>query len=726
MHFLRSVLILILLLFLFSNPTHAIEPLRPLRTNTPPTIDGMLNDPVWRQAPFETGFISYHPDYGSPMTEDTKVWYAYDRENLYFAFKCYDSEPDKIKTSVTARDKIRSDDWICINLDTFNDQQSIYALYVNPTGIQMDSRATMTDEDLSIDVVWYSAGKVDSEGYSIELQIPFKSIRFSHKEPVEMGVIFERYISRKSEAGTYPALDPKWGHNFITQTRPLIYENVKHYRLVEILPAVTYTNKSAIDQGELRTKKDKGEFSLTGKYGITSHLVFDGTVNPDFSQVEADAGQVEFNQRYALYYEEKRPFFLEGRENFIFGGHTAGDPLEAVVHTRTIVDPLVGLKLTGKIGKKNTLASIYAMDELLDHQQQGDYAHIGILRYKRALTQDSFLGGFFTSRESEKSYNRVLGTDGQVRINKSSHIEFHGFLSSSKDTLNKNNGHALGLKYYYLSRDWHAVARLHDLSQDFNTETGYVTRTGITRIRVGLIRMLYPQSNVIKRIEPLMNNQFVWDKESEQWEHSNELYLSFVLPRSSSIRIGYIYSHEIYLGRKFNTSMVHIGGGSQFNKQLYFDFFFRYGKKIRYTTDPFQGKGSTTAANLVYQPSEKFSTALGFTFSDLYRDDNKEKIFNYPIIRSKNTYQFNKYLFFRIILEYTPIDIYEYDYEYRSRELTTDFLISFTYIPGTVIHLGYGSLYDKIKWENEGYVDSDGFLETQQGFFFKTSYLWRM
>ena len=102
------------------------------------------------------------------MSEDTKVWYAYDRENLYFAFKCYDSEPDKIKTSVAARDKIRPDDWICINLDTFNDQQAIYALYVNPAGIQMDSRATMTDEDLSIDVVWYSAGRVDNDGYSID------------------------------------------------------------------------------------------------------------------------------------------------------------------------------------------------------------------------------------------------------------------------------------------------------------------------------------------------------------------------------------------------------------------------------------------------------------------------------------------------------------------------------------------------------------------------------
>lgn len=724
MNFLRSTQVLSLLLLLFSNPANAIEPLRPFRTETPPIIDGILDDTVWQQAPFETGFILYSPDYGSPMSEDTKVWYAYDRENLYFAFKCDDSEPDKVKTSVTARDKIGSDDWICINLDTFNDQQAIYALYVNPAGIQMDSRATMTDEDMSIDVVWYSAGRVDSEGYSIELKIPFKSIRFSHKEPVEMGVIFERYISRKSEAGTYPALDPKWGHNFITQTRPLIYENVKHYRLVEILPAVTYANKSVIDQGKLKTEKDKGEFSLTGKYGITSHLILDGTVNPDFSQVEADAGQVEFNQRYALYYEEKRPFFLEGRENFIFGGLTDGDPLGAIVHTRTIVDPMIGLKLTGKIGNKNTLASIYAKDELPDKELQGDYAHVGILRYKRALTQDSFLGGFFTGRELEKSYNRVIGADGQLRINKSSHVEYHGLLSSSKDESNKKNGYALGFKYYYLSRDWHLVARLHDLSRDFNTETGYLTRGDITRIRIGVIRMLYPQSSVIKRIEPLLNNQFINDKESGKWEHSNELYVSFVLPRTSRFRIGCAYSHEIFLGDKFNTSSVTMNGNSQFTRQLYFDFLFRYGKKIRYTLNPFQGKGTTVAANVVYQPSEKFSSAFGFTYSDLYRDENNEKIFTYPIVRSKNTYQFNKYLFIRAIFEYIPFTNYETDS--RSQELTTDFLISFTYIPGTVIHLGYGSLYDKIKWENGDYAESDRFIETQRGFFFKTSYLWRM
>ena len=725
--------VIAIMIFATSNlAQEKLKPFLPLKTSNPPVIDGVLDDQVWKEAPFETGFKTWYPDYGKDMSDETRVWYAYDRENLYFAFRCYDSQPDKIKSSVTARDKIRPDDWICLNLDTFNDQQTLYALYSNPLGIQMDSRATGDSEDLSIDVVWYSEGRIDEEGYTVEIRIPFKSIRFSHKDPVEMGIIFERYISRRSEAGTYPPLDPRHGPNFFTQTRTLIYKDIKHYRLFELLPAYTYGHSSSSDEGKLVSEEQEGnlklrdhylgDVSLTTKYGITSHLVLDGTYNPDFSQVEADAGQVDFNQRFALFYPEKRPFFLEGRENFVFGGSTEGDPLGTVVHTRMIVDPLVGVKLTGKIGERNTFASIYALDDLPDALQEEDYAHFAILRYKRALTRDSFIGGFFTGRELEERYNRVFGADGQIRLNPSSRIGFHALMSSSeeKKQSTKDNGHAVGMNYYYNTRDWIANLRLHDLSDDFNTETGYVTRIGITRFRAGLIRMLYPKSKILRRIDPLLNNQFIWDKESKQWENYNAFYLTFVLPRSSSIRVGYGYSAEIFRRKKFDTSGFSILGSSQFTKQFYFYLSYSYGKKIRYiydpNEDPYQGRGSNGSASIIYQPSEKFHSSLSFTYTDLFRDNDGEKAFDYTIIRFRNTYQTNRYLFFRVILEYNSF------YE----ELMTDFLASFTYIPGTVIHIGYGSLYNKIKWENDQYMESDRFLETKRVFFFKASYLWRL
>lgn len=708
------IIIMIINTSIFAQET--LKSLLPIKIDYPIVIDGVLDDQVWKEAPWETGFKTWYPDYGIEMDENTKVWYAYDSENLYFAFRCYDSQPDKIKTSVTARDKISPDDWICINLDTFNDQQSLYAFYTNPLGIQMDSRTVGNKEDISIDFVWYSEGRIDEHGYTVEIKIPFKSIRFSSKDPVEMGVIFERHISRKSEKGTYPPLDPKHGPNFMTQTRTLIYDDVKYHRLLEVLPAVTYSKNSSINQGKLVSEGDDSELSLTAKFGISSHLVLGGTVNPDFSQVEADAGQVDFNQRYALYYPEKRSFFFEGSEYFnLGGGRTCGDPLRKIVHTRKIVDPVMGAKLTGKVGDKNTIALIYALDELPQYQQKGDYANFAILRYKRALKKDSFIGGFYTGRELEDSYNRVLGADGQIRVNNSSIIGYHAFMSLSKDTI-EYNGYALGVNYYYNTRTMLMNIRLHDLSEDFNTETGFVRRTGITSFKAGLTRMLYPDSKIIRRIDPSFNNQFIWDKQNDRWENNNSFSLTFVLPRSSRISMGYTYSNEVFLDEKFNTGSFNIFGRSQFTKQFYFNLSYRSSKKIRYVSGPYQGKGSNASASVIYQPSTKLYSSLSLTYSDFYRDIDDKKEFDYTIIRSRNTYQMNKYLFFRAIIEYNSFH----------KELMTDFLASFTYIPGTVLHIGYGSRYDKTEWKNDRYKESARFLETQRGFFLKASYLWRI
>ncbi|TAK56857.1 MAG: hypothetical protein EPO24_10555, partial [Bacteroidetes bacterium] len=292
------------------------EPVKPLRIDSTPTIDGILDEPFWTQATLSTNFKTWAPDFGKEPTGQTEALMAYDSENLYFALRCFDSERDKIKTSVAERDKIIPDDWVCLNIDTFNDQQALTAFYINPNGIQADSRFAANNEDFSIDYVWYSAGRFDDKGYTIEVQLPLKSLRYSDDETVTMGIVFERYVSRQSEHSTYPPLDPAKGFSFLTEMMPIEYHNLEHYTLVEILPAVTYSYKSSLQNGRLEKDESKPDFSLTTKYGLTSQLILDGTINPDFSQVESDAGQVDVNLRTDLFYSEKRPFFLEGNENF--------------------------------------------------------------------------------------------------------------------------------------------------------------------------------------------------------------------------------------------------------------------------------------------------------------------------------------------------------------------------------------------------------------------------
>jgi hypothetical protein len=695
-------------------------PLRPHKAEAPPVIDGVLDDAVWAVAPSETGFKTWRPDMGQDMHQNTIVYYAYDRENIYFAFRCFDTEPDKIKAAVSNRDNIFTDDWICINLDSFNDQQSLYALYVNPLGIQADSRFEANKEDFSVDVVWYSAGRIADEGYQIEIRLPFKSLRYASSDPVEMGIIFERSISRFSESGTYPPLDRAQGLNFVTQTRALQFEGVRHYTLFELLPAVTYGRTSVADEGALRAEPDRSDLSLTAKYGLTSQLILDGTVNPDFSQVEADAGQVDFNQRYALFYPEKRPFFLEGREKFGFAGPADG-LLGQIVHTRMIVDPYLGIKLNGKIGPKDTVASIYAMDELPESSAE-DFAHFAIVRYKHALSRDGFLGGFLTGRFEGDRYNGVTGTDGQFRLTPAAAVGYHAFWSRTEPGADNaggaRSGHAAGVNYNLQTRDLIVNVYAQDISRGFETETGYLIRNGVSRLQAGFLPMIYPRSKFFLRVDPLVHFIGVRDKESGLWEGTEQADLRFILPRSTSIMFGGKHSTEVFLGRRFGRSGARIIAASQILKQLSLIFRWNYGQKIRYVLDPYQGRGTDLIAEASLQPSENLLFDLSFTYSDFIRSANGRKEYDYTIVRSLNTYQVNKYLFFRAIAEYNSF----------YRELMTDFLASFTYIPGTVLHVGYGSLYDRTEWDAEArtYVRSDRFLEMKRGFFFKASYLWRL
>ena len=700
----------------------AFEPLKPIKTKKPPVIDGILDDQVWKEAPSVTGFKTFSPDFGKDLPNKTITYMAYDSENLYFAYRCFDSEPDKIKASLTKRDNIDSDDWICLNLDSFNDRQALYAFYVNPLGIQGDSRYSNNIEDFNVDLVWYSAGRIDDKGYIVELSIPLKSIRYSDNNPVEMAVFFERKFSRSSVHASWPEFDPGQGFSLMTQLCPMIYFDLEHYTLFELLPAFTYSQKYSDHQGELISDEKKGDISLTAKYGITSNLILDGTYNPDFSQVEADAGQVDVNLRYNLFFPEKRPFFLEGNEIFILGAtqSTEIDPVHSLVHTRNIANPVAGLKLTGKLSDKVTIASIYAMDDLTDRNTTSldHYAHFGILRIKRALSDDSYLGAIYTGRELNNGYNRVVGIDGLIRTGESTTFEYDGLLSftKSQSSSSSNGGHNIGLSFGSNTRDFDFKFGLKEISQNFNTETGYITRNGIFSL-TGLCRpKFYPESRIFRRLDLELFGSQTNDKFSNLWETANWVSLYAVLPGNFGVKIKYSYSTEIFLGEKFKTGGGHVLIEGWLNKQLYAGILYRRIGAIYYSQTPFQGNSNRITASLTILPSDKLSAQMDFQYADFYRDSDGQYIYDYPIERVNLSYQLNQYILFRGIVEYN---------NYR-KELLTDLLASFTYIPGTVFHIGYGSLYSKVKWQYNNYVDSNRFLEIKRGLFLKASYLWRV
>lgn len=696
---------------------------RPLKTGTPPVVDGCLDDAVWRGAPSVGLVRTFIPDFGREASERTVAFMAYDAENLYFAFKCYDREPDKIKAALANRDTIRADDFICINLDSFNDQQSLYAFYVNPLGIQTDSRFASGTEDFSVDFVWTSAGRLDPDGYSVELAVPFKSLRYAGGERVDMSIFFERRISRRSEHVSYPALDPARGYFFLTQMMPLELEGIRRYTLLEILPAYTYRDGAERLDGALVGARGVHDGHLTGKLGITSQFILDATYNPDFSQIEADAGQVDVNLRSDLFYPEKRPFFLEGSEMFQMAGSSGLDPLEDVVYTRTIVDPRLGFKLSGKVGRKDTVASIFALDESpssdpLFGAGTDRFAGFGILRYKRAVGGDGYLGAFSAGRAYEGGFNEVAGADGQIRLSKAGQLSFHGFGSWTRREAEgrPDRGLALGAEYLYDTRDLGLNVTFYDLSGGFETDTGYLVRNGVAGLTAAVSPRLYPKSRFFRKVVPTLSAAAVKDLPSGLFETNDAAGVTVLLPGNTTVQLLGRYATEVFLGRRFDTSGGQLQVVSQVTKAFSVRALYARANAIRYVAEPYPGSGNRATASVSYKPSEKFDLTASLTYADFTRRSSGEREFAYGIWRGRLSYQPNKYLTLRGIVEYNAY----------YRRMLTDLLASFVYIPGTVLQLGYGSLFDRTEWVDGAYRPAPRFLEMKRGLFFKASYLWRL
>lgn len=685
----------------------------------PPLIDGILDEAVWKEAAVFSEFTSFIPDFGKTVPQQTRAWLAYDTENIYFAFDCQDPEPDKIKANVSARDAIIQDDWICLNIDSRFDQQAMYAFYINPLGIQMDTRFAAGKEDPSVDLVWYSAGKLTSTGYCVEVKIPLKSLRFSSSDPVSMGLLLERFVSRTATHVGYPKLDPSMGFNFLPQLMRIDYSGVKHYSLFEAIPAATYSHKDIRSGDQMVKDVRKPDLSLTLKYGITSDLILDATVNPDFSQVESDAGQVDVNLRYQLYYPEKRPFFLEGREKFNIGATQTSlvDPMLYLVNTRTIVNPITGVKFTGNINKKNSIALLYGADELPRDSGSAtrQFAHFPILRYKYNLKDDGYLGALYTGRESNGTSNRVAGTDAQIRINKSSLLEYNFFGSQTIGPDHTQKGTAEGLYFHSETRDLNYAIILKNIDPGFDVSTGYITRTGITQAAADFRPVFYTKSNIFRRFDLDFFGSATYDRIYSMWETSNYLSTSALLGGTTQVRVRYSLSNEVFLGKRFNTSGLQLTATGRYRTWFSGTLTYRRNNAIYYSADPFGGMSNRVSVTASFQPWSKFASTLSFVYSDFTRTSDHSIVYKYPIERLNLTYQFNKYLFIRAILEYNG---------YR-KSLLTDFLVSFTYIPGTVCYLGYGSLYRQSE-DLEPFLSRDTrALEMQRGFFVKLSYLFR-
>lgn len=700
----------------------------PDRTSEVIKIDGDLSEKVWSKTAISETFVTYAPVYGERLSQKTKVWAAYNSQNLYFGFKCYDTEPNKIKTSISKRDNNSRDDWIGVLIDAMGNKQTSYEFYVNPSGIQADYlNSAVSGMDKSPDFVWESAGKITNDAYQVELCIPLESIRYKSGEDVRMGILFVRKISRLGTVGAWPEIKPgQTDFNFMAE---VIYKNLEKSLNLEILPNFTYSRNVERDNAGAWGESDiSRNIGAAIKYGVTTSITAEATINPDFSQVESDAFQVEVNQRYPNFYREKRPFFMEGTDIFDFGLIPFG-MMRTAIHTRRIVDPGWAAKLSGTTGKM-VFAVLAANDkapgqpwEGVVNPNEGKEAFWSIARVKYNLGSDNSLGILYSGLHFASEKNNVGGIDLQYRFFKNARITLSYLHSETRESAGGpiKKGNSVNAVVQYSIPELRSWAGYERYDKDFTMYTAFLNRTNISRGSMYIGPNFYPRIKSIPwflKIHPYFQYSKLHDLGTGLDDTSTQLGLDMYFRRQGLLGIRYFAETEAWQGQLFNLKYVIAIGNIQLFKWLYIESACGYGDQIYYhRVEPFLGTAFITNVELVFQPNIKLSLNLDYNHNEFYRKADKQKLYGLNILNLQAAYQFNKYFFIRGAVRYNDLQ----------KRLLTDFLASFTLIPGTVIHLGYGSLYeDRAVRNNQWATGQEGLLNVKSSLFFKVSYLWRI
>ena len=471
------------------------------RTTSEIQIDGVLQEEAWRHALVLRVDNEIDPGKNVPAPVRTIAYLTYDNDKLYAAFRANDPDPAAIRANLSDRDTPFRDDFVGLILDTFNDERRGFEIFVNPLGVQMDLSLDETadeEEDAAWDAIWQSAGRIDEQGYTVEIAIPFSSLRFQRSAGEQTWGLgtFRSYPRSLRHQITATPVDPD--DNCLLCQIPKVtgFEGVTPGRNLELDPTVTAHRTDAREgfpTGAMQEGDPKGDLGLTARWGITPNLILSGALNPDFSQVEADVPQFDVNSQFALFYPEKRPFFLEGADFF-------ETPFN-VVHTRTVIDPSWGTKLTGKEGKHGIglfvaqdaattllLPGSQSSSSLLLDQETTDAA----LRYRLDLGSSSTLGTVLTHRSGGSYSNDVFGLDGRWRPTPSDVVNAHALGSRTEYPEQEGlpqgqlDGTAWRIGYNHSTQNWNWYARYEDIDPEFRADLGFMPRVGYSQGLAGL------------------------------------------------------------------------------------------------------------------------------------------------------------------------------------------------------------------------------------------------
>ena len=735
--------------------------LRPTRTEVGPDIDGRLDDLVWRNALHITEFVQESPLEGAPATEDTEVWISYDSENLYVAVHAHYEDPGIMRATRVDRDESWRDDNFTVYFDPFLDQQRAYAFSVNGYNVQGDEIVNARGRsgrggggrsggggggggfstrgipwgDRSWDALFDSGAQLVDDGFTAEMAIPFKSLRYPQRGrdvPHRWAFQIVREIRHKDENAVWAPIS-RGVAGFLPQMGLLEgMTNLSMSRNLEIMPVATGIQLGSLDtsSGAFVADRAQPEGGVNVKYGITSNLTADFTLNPDFSQIESDRPQIEVNQRFALFYPELRPFFLEGAEIFnVFG------PIN-FVHTRTIRDPDWGAKITGKVGR-TSVGFLAANDAAAGSVAglagpDGDAAaNVVIGRARYDLYAESHIGAMVTNRDFLGGYSRMALADGAFRLGRTQSVGFAAVQTDNRDLDGLDSrGTLFDVNYRLQGRHWNIFNGTYLLSPDFRTDVGFVQRTDQQRNVTTLGYRFWPESWVINW-GPSVTYGRNWNFDNVLEDEQFEARLNTTLANNISGSFSVTRDMERYRGVNFDKLGYRAFGRISSSRKYSVGAFYRYGDEVRYQENPFLGRGGSGGMFVTLRPTSRFQSQINLNTSHLIdpRVDSSigdPLVFEVTIVRALSTYQFTDRLAYRNIVEFNTLQ----------RTAGLNMLVSYRVNAGTVFYIGYDDRYrqgDHILGED---LDGDGISDylfpsvttlqrTNRAFFTKFQYLFR-
>ncbi len=762
-----------------------LDPLNIPNSTESVTIDGELNDPIWKNALSVPLDIVNSPWDNLPSPIKTEAKIIENGEFLYIAFIAHDPEPENIQGFLGDRDTKWSDDLVGIKLDTHNNRRLNYEFFVNPFGVQNDAIFNeITGEANGLwDGIWHSYGKITDDGYQVEIAIPYNILNFEEDGEVKQWAIelmrsYPRDVRLRISHVPLDRNNPCW---LCQYPEAVGFEKAETGNNVRVTPAITASKAESKDvyspQSDWQSKNDI-EAGIDLRWGIDANTSLNATLNPDFSTVEADAGQLSINKTFSLFYDEKRAFFLDNSDYF--------DSNYDLVYTRNIVAPDYGAKLTGRsqehsygVFVTNDTETNFLMPGNLssDVASLNQESHSAALRYRFDYNDDLSIGAISTLRQSTDYHNYVAGFDGRYRITDSNIVRAQLLTSQTEypddlfksfclgddclesqptecsfgncaysEQVNRSNiegefsDQAMKIDFLHDSEYWKVELSHDNIGADFRADLGYLPKVDKKENTAEVTRLFYgEQSSFWQQAELSSEFTKITNKNNEFIEQSidGEFYIDG--PKQSQIYLTYTHADKIGLRHddeslaiegnttRFDENQFNIYGEVQLHSRFYMSIDATLGDKIDYNNNRL-GDIKELAANFTWNITNHLEFDITHTYSELDADNpsgnqsSNNNVYTAHLTNLLLSYQFDVQSYLKLTLVYTDIDRNVNNNPYvsvsaKNKDLATQLIYAYKLNPQTVFFLGYS---------DNSYQDDDlnDLSRAERTFFSKISYSW--